>query len=280
MRKFLRRITSNKLAFFGGLIVVLLVLTALFANVLAPYDPYKNDTKNRFITPFSSGHLLGTDEMGRDILSRIIYGSRVSLMVGVEAVLFAFFIGAIPAFMAGYFGGTLETIVMRIVDLMFAIPSLVLALSIVGLVGRSMIGVAVALGIGYAPVFARVTYSSVVGLRERGYIEASRALGASSLRILWKDLFPNVLPIMLVQMTAMISWAILAEAGLGFIGLGVNPPVPSWGLMLSKARDYLMTEPWMTIAPGVVILITVFAFNLLGDGLRDVLDPRAWQAGE
>lgn len=204
----------------------------------------------------------------------------MSLLVGLESVLFAFFAGSIPAIFAGFFGGKTEFVVMRFVDILFAIPSLILALSIVGLLGRSMVAVSIAIGLAYTPVFARVTYSSVVAIRNQGYVEAARALGTNPLKIIARDIFPNVLPLILVQATASISWAILAEAGLGFIGLGVNPPTPSWGLMLSSARTYIMEEPSMSISPGIAILITVFAFNLFGDGLRDLLDPRAWQAGE
>jgi peptide/nickel transport system permease protein len=280
MKKVLYRLTANKLAFISGVIVLLLVLSAVLAPILSPFNPLKNDIANRFLKPFATEHFLGTDEMGRDILSRIIFGGRVSLLVGVEAVLFAFLAGSIPAIFAGFFGGKTEFVVMRIVDILFAIPSLILALSIVGLLGRSMVAVSIAVGLAYTPVFARVTYSSVVAIRNQGYVEAARALGTNPLKIIARDIFPNVLPLILVQATASISWAILAEAGLGFIGLGVNPPTPSWGLMLASARTYIMEEPWMSIFPGVAILITVFAFNLFGDGLRDLLDPRAWQAGE
>lgn len=280
MNKLMHRLAANKLAFIGGIFIILLVLITVLAPIISPFDPLKNDIDHRFVKPFMSEHILGTDEMGRDILSRIIYGSRVSMLIAVESVLIAFLAGSIPAIFAGYFGGKTEMVVMRIVDILFSIPSLVLALSIVGLVGRSLIGVSVALGLAYTPIFARVTYSSVVGIRDRGYVEAARALGSNHLKIIAHDIFPNILPIILVQATASISWSILAEAGLGFIGLGVNPPTPSWGLMLSRARDYIMQQPWMSISPGIAILITVFAFNLFGDGLRDLLDPRSWQAGE
>lgn len=258
----------------------LLILTSLLAPMISPFDPEKNNTDNRFVMPFESLHVLGTDELGRDILSRIIYGSRVSLLVAVGSVLIALIFGSIPAALAGYFGRWVETMVMRIVDVLFSIPSLILALSILGITGRSIVGVAVALGVGYTPIFARVTFSAVVAIRDHGYVEAARALGTSPLKILMRDIFPNVLPIIMVQATASISWAILAEAGLGFIGMGVNPPTPSWGLMLSKAREYIMDQPYLSISPGIAILVTVFAFNLFGDGLRDLLDPRAWQSGE
>jgi peptide/nickel transport system permease protein len=270
MKKALYRLTANKLAFISGVIVLLLVLSAVLAPIISPFNPLKDDIGNRFLKPFTSDHILGTDEMGRDILSRIIFGGRVSLLVGLESVLFAFFAGSIPAIFAGFFGGKTEFVVMRFVDILFAIPSLILALSIVGLLGRSMVAVSIAIGLAYTPVFARVTYSSVVAIRNQGYVEAARALGTNPLKIIARDIFPNVLPLILVQ----------AEAGLGFIGLGVNPPTPSWGLMLSSARTYIMEEPSMSISPGIAILITVFAFNLFGDGLRDLLDPRAWQAGE
>jgi peptide/nickel transport system permease protein len=278
--KFIRRLRSNLLAFWGAIVILLLVLIAIFAPWIAPQDPFKTNTDKMFLPPFTEGYILGSDELGRDVLSRIIYGSRVSLSVSVLGVSFAVIMGGIAGIVAGYLGGVIDAITMRIVDVMFSIPYLLFALAIVGITGRSMVGVAFALAVAYTPIFARICYSATVAVRELGYVEASIAMGAGSRRILWKDILPNVLPIIMVQFSATLSWAILTEAGLGFIGLGVNPPTPSWGLMLSKSREHFYLSPWLPIFPGLAIMITVFAFNLFGDGMRDVLDPRAWQAGE
>jgi peptide/nickel transport system permease protein len=201
-------------------------------------------------------------------------------MVAAIAVGIATLVGATSGIVAGYFGGRVDGFLMRINDVLFSIPALMLALSVVGLFGRSVSAVIFALGVAYTPIFARVCYSGVVSAREAGFVESSRALGSKSTRILWKDIFPNILPLLMVQATAALSWAILAEAGLGFLGLGVKPPTPSWGTMLSSAREYFYHSPTLAIFPGVAVLIAVFAFNLFGDGLRDVLDPRAWQVGE
>jgi peptide/nickel transport system permease protein len=275
-----RRLATNKLAFIGFIGIIVAVLLAIFAPVLAPYDPTAMDTANRFAPPFTPGHPLGTDEFGRDLLSRIIYGSRVSLLVAVVAVSLATLGGGITGLLAGFVGGWLDTFLTRIVDVLFAIPALMVALGVVGLLGPSATSVTIALGVAYSPLFARVIRSTVVGVRSQGYIEAARAMGASQVRILWEDIIPNILPVVMVQITASLAWGILDEASLGFLGLGVQPPTPSWGALLTTGRQYFYQSPTLPIFAGLAVLIIVFGFNLFGDGLRDLLDPRAWQQGD
>jgi peptide/nickel transport system permease protein len=278
--KFISRLQTNSLAFLGGIGIVALVLIAVFAPVIAPYDPTEINTRNRFAPPFSEGHLLGTDELGRDILSRVIVGSRVSLMVAALAVSMATLLGGVAGLVAGYFGGWIDGALMRVIDVLFAIPAMLVAVSVIGLFGRSTGTVIFALGVSYTPTFARVCYSATVAAREAGFVESSRALGAPSWLIVAQDVFPNILPVLMVQMTLAFSWAILAEAGLGFLGIGVRPPTPSWGTMLSSARQFFSHSATLPIFSGLAVTIAVFAFNLFGDGLRDLLDPRAWQVGE
>ena len=280
MVNLLRRLRTNRLAFIGFLIIVATVLIALFAPLIAPYDPTTMDTANRFAPPGSPGHILGTDEFGRDVLSRIIYGSRVSLLVATVAVGLATTIGGGTGLLVGFIGGRLDTYMMRVVDVLFAIPALMLALGVVGLLGPSARSVTIALGIAYSPLFARIIRSAAVGTRSQGYIEAARAMGASQRRILWEDVVPNILPVFMVQATATLAWGILDEASLGFLGLGVQPPTPSWGALLTTGREYFYQSPTVAIFAGIAVFIVVFGFNLFGDGLRDLMDPRAWRRGE
>lgn len=276
----IRRLATNRLAGAGAIVIVIIVFAAIFAPVIAPHDPIDLNIRERFAPPFSGKYILGTDEIGRDVLSRVIYGSRVSLMVAALAVSGATLIGGSIGVLSGYFGGWFDGILMRIVDVLFAIPTLMIALSVIGLFGRTMNAIIFALIVGYSPLFARVSYSATVAVREQPFVEASRALGASPWLILRQDILPNIFPLVVVQMTTYIARAILAEASLGFLGLGVQPPTPTWGSMLSLSREYFYHAPTLPVWPGLAILISVFAFNLFGDGLRDLLDPRAWQAGQ
>lgn len=276
----IRRLRTNKLAFVGFLSIVGVVLIAIFSPLIAPYDPTAMDTPNRFAPPGSPGHILGTDEFGRDVLSRTIVGSRVSLLVAVVSVGLATLAGGGVGLVAGFVGGRLDNFLMRIVDVVFAIPALMVALGVVGLLGPSAKSVMIALGVAYAPLFARVVRGAVVGIRSQGYIEAARAMGASNWRILRQDVIPNVLPVFMVQATASLAWGILDEASIGFLGLGVQPPTPSWGSMLTTGRQYFYQSPTLPVFAGLAVLIVVFGVNLFGDGLRDLLDPRAWQRGE
>jgi peptide/nickel transport system permease protein len=253
-----------------------ILLVAIFAPFFAPYDPNEMDTAQRFAPPGSPGHLLGTDEFGRDVLSRLIYGSRVSILVSALAVAIALLIGGVLGMLAGFTGGWFDLAFMRMMDVLFAIPALMVALGVVGLLGPSATSVIVALGVAYLPLFARISRSTVVGVRGQGFVEASRALGAGPTLILGKDILPNTLPILMVQITASLAWGILDEASLGFLGLGVQPPTASWGAMLTTGRQYMYQSPTIPIFAGLAVLIVVFAFNLFGDGLRDLLDPRSW----
>jgi peptide/nickel transport system permease protein len=276
----LRRLRTNKLAFIGFLSILLAVTIAVLSPLIAPYDPTEMDTPNRFAPPGSPGHILGTDEFGRDVLSRILVGARVSLLVAAVSVGLATLGGGSVGIIAGFVGGKLDNFLMRIVDVIFAIPALMVALGVVGLLGPSAKSVMIALAVAYSPLFARVIRSAVVGIRGQGYIEAARAMGASNWRILLQDVAPNVLPVFMVQATASLAWGILDEASLGFLGLGVQPPTPSWGALLTTGRQYFYQSPTLPIFAGLAVLIVVFGFNLFGDGLRDLLDPRAWQRGE
>jgi peptide/nickel transport system permease protein len=280
MLNVIRRLRTNKLAFIGFLSILGAILIAIFSPLIAPYDPTEMNTPNRFAPPGSPEYILGTDEFGRDVLSRILVGSRVSLLVAAVSVGLATLAGGSVGLIAGFVGGKLDNFLMRIVDVIFAIPALMVALGVVGLLGPSAKSVMIALAVAYSPLFARVVRGTVVGIRSQGYIEAAQAMGASSWRILRQDVAPNVLPVFMVQATASLAWGILDEASLGFLGLGVQPPTPSWGALLTTGRQYFYQSPTLPIFAGLAVLIVVFGFNLFGDGLRDLLDPRAWQRGE
>ena len=280
MLNLIRRLRTNKLAFVGFLSVMGAILIAVFSPIIAPYDSTAMNTPNRFAPPGNPGHILGTDEFGRDVLSRILVGSRVSLLVAAVSVALATLAGGSIGLVAGFVGGQLDNLLMRIVDVIFAIPALMVALGVVGLLGPSAKSVMIALGVAYFPLFARVIRGAVVGIRGQGYIEAARAMGASNWRILRQDVIPNVLPVFMVQATASLAWGILDEASIGFLGLGVQPPTPSWGALLTTGRQYFYQSPTLPVFAGLAVLIVVFGFNLFGDGLRDLLDPRAWQRGE
>jgi peptide/nickel transport system permease protein len=275
-----RRLGSNTLATMGAIGILLVVLAAILAPLISPYDPMAMQTARRFLPPGAPGHVLGTDEFGRDVLSRIIWGSRVSLLVAGVAVAIATVFGGALGVIAGFVAGAFDTVAMRVVDVLFAIPALMVALGVVGLLGPSATSVMIALGVAYSPLFARVARSAVVGVRSHNFVEAARAMGSSDARIVREDILPNVLPLIMVQMTASLAWGVLDEASLGFLGLGVQPPTPSWGALLTTGRQFFYQSPTIPLFAGVAVLIAVFAFNLFGDGLRDVLDPRAWSRGE
>ncbi len=245
---------------------------ALAAPVLAPHDPVAQIAKP--LLPPGPGFVAGTDEFGRDELSRLIWGARVSLYVGVLAVLIALALGATSGVLAGFFGGWTDDVVMRVMDVLVSLPALVLAIAITAVLGPSLTNVMVAVGIVYAPTFARVARGPTLTVVRVPYIEAARAIGAASPRIIGRHVLPNVAAPILVQTTVSFSTAILTEAALSFLGLGTQPPTASWGLMLSAARQYMLIDPWIAVLPGCAIAVTVLGFNLLGDGLRDILDPQ------
>lgn len=267
-----RREWRNPIGLIGAAIVLATMLWALLAPLVSPYSPSAQGA-GRLVPP-SLAHPMGTDELGRDVASRIIYGSRVSLQVGAVSVVLALVAGTLIGGIAGFFGGRLDDYLMRLVDVLFAFPGLVLAIVIAGLLGPSRTNAMIAIGIVYAPAFARVIRGSVLSVMAESYVEAARVVGASDLRIMARHLLPNILAPIIVMTTVYLSTAILSEASLSFLGLGSQPPEPSWGGMLNAARRFMELAPWLAIFPGCAIMLVVLGFNFLGDGLRDVLDPR------
>jgi peptide/nickel transport system permease protein len=268
-----RRLVRHRLAAAGGVIVLGLVLVAIFAPALAPHDPIRQDLGATY-QPSSAEHWLGTDEFGRDILSRIIYGARVSLLVGVVSVGIGLTLGTIAGLVAGYLGGRLDSAVMGIMDVLLAVPGVLLAIAIVAVLGPGIGNVMVAVGISSIPVFARLARGSVLVVRETEYVEAVHALGGSAGRVLFRHILPNIAAPLLVMASLHMASAILTAAGLSYLGLGAQPPSPEWGAMLSRGREYLRTAPHIATYPGLAIFVSVMGFNFLGDGLRDALDPR------
>jgi peptide/nickel transport system permease protein len=269
----LRRLRRQPLSIFSGLLVTILILTAIFGPLLAPYDPNAINMSQRFTSP-SLEHPFGTDDFGRDILSRVMVGARVSLMVGIIAVGLSATVGSFLGLLAGYTGRFTDEVIMRVMDILFAFPAILLAIAIMAALGRGVGNAMIAIGIVYIPIFARIVRGSVLSVREEEFVEAARATGSSNGRIMFRHIFPNVLSPLIVEITLSLSFAILAEAALSFFGLGTQPPDPSWGRMLSEGRAYFQQSAWLAIFPGLAIMLTVLGFNLLGDGLRDALDPR------
>ncbi|MCL6553505.1 MAG: ABC transporter permease [Firmicutes bacterium] len=268
-----RRFRRNRLALAGLVIVSLLVVAAVFAPWLAPADPARQVLEDKR-TPPGPKYLLGADEFGRDIASRLIYGSRVALLVGVVSVLIALVLGTLLGTLAGYLGGGVDEVLMRALDVLLAFPYLLLAIAIVSALGPGLENTILAVGIWATPGFARVIRGSVLSLKEQEYVAAARALGAGTLRIVVRHILPNCVSIVIVYSALYMASAILLEAALSFLGLGVQPPTPSWGLMVSTGRDFLLLAPHIATFPGLAIALAVLGFNLLGDGLRDALDPR------
>lgn len=268
------RLRRNPLAVIGLVIAALLVLTAIFAPLLAPHDPIAQNLSDRFMPPGTPGHLLGTDEFGRDILSRIIYGSRITLYIVGLVVLTAPVAGLIIGTVAGYFGGWTDRILMRITDIFLAFPKLILALALVAVLGPGMVNAVLAIALTSWPPYARVARAETLTVRNSDYIAAVRLQGAGPIRIIWGHVIPMCLPSVIIRVTLDMAGVILTAAGLGFLGLGVQPPLPEWGMMISAGRKYLFEQWWVATMPGLAIFIVSLGFNLLGDGLRDVLDPR------
>jgi peptide/nickel transport system permease protein len=270
----MRRVFLGRWLVAGGLIIILiLILTAIFAPWLAPQNPYKQNLDQTLLQP-SREHLLGTDSLGRDTLSRIIYGSRNSLMVGVIALGIAASIGMTMGLVSGYFGGWIDTLFMRFVDALMCFPMILLALVIAALLGNGLKNVMIALGIAMLPGYARLMCAQVLSIKENDYVLAARSTGASSFRTILRHVLPNCLPPLIVLVTMQMGAAILAEAGLSFLGIGIQPPNAAWGTMVNDGRSYLLTSPLLSAAPGIAIMLVVFSFNMIGDGLRDALDPR------
>ena len=267
------RLLRNPVAMAGGAVSILLILVAFAAPYIAPYDPVHQDLANSLAGP-SMTHLAGTDVHGRDIFSRIIYGTRISLRIGFLGMLLGCVVGVILGLVAGYYGGWWDTVIMRLMDVQMAFPGLLVAICIIAIIGPGLENVILAVGIFSVPLFARVTRGQILSLKEQEFIVAARMMGAQDGRIMLSHLLPNAVAPLLVLCTLRIATAILTAASLSFLGLGAQPPIPEWGAMLSDGRAYLSIAPHVATTPGLAILITVLAFNLLGDGLRDALDPR------
>ena len=272
-RRALRRLVRRKGAMIGLAVIVLFVALALLAPLVAPYDPAAQSWAS-VRKPPSALHLLGTDDLGRDVLARIIFGARASLLAGVISVAIALAIGVPFGLLAGYVGGFIDALVSRITDAMLAIPFLILAIALAAFLGPSLQNAMIAIGITTTPIFVRLTRAQVMAVKVEDYVEAARAVGNPAWRVALVHVLPNILPSLMVQASLSIAAAIIAEAALSFLGLGQQPPAPSWGSMLNAAQRFLVNAPWMAIWPGLAIFVTVVSFNLLGDGLRDALDPR------
>jgi peptide/nickel transport system permease protein len=268
-----RRVVRSRAAMAGGLIVLTFVVVALLAPVLAPYPPLRGRLAERLQAP-SAAHWLGTDELGRDLLTRILYGARISLEIQVAAVGLALVVGTLLGLVAGYRGRAADQLIMRLLDVLMAFPGIFLALAIIAALGTGLVNVIIATAIFLVPQFARVVRASILTLKEKEFVEAARALGEGDLAIVLRYLLPNSLAPIIVQTSLRMATVLLTASGLSFLGLGVQPPSPEWGAMLSNARSYMITAPHVATTPGLAIMLVVLGFNLLGDGLRDALDPR------
>ena len=269
----LKRLLERPIALLGAFAVLFFVVVAVFAPALAPYDPAATDFTAVRQAP-SAEYLFGTDEIGRDVLSRVIYGARASLVAGVISVVIALVLGVPLGLISGYYQGLTDEVIMRFTDALLAFPFLILAVALAAALGPSLQNAMIAIGIATTPTFIRLTRGQVLAVQAEDYVQAARALGVGDARILVRHVLPNSFAPLLVQATLTVAQAIIAESSLSFLGLGVQPPVPSWGGMLNTAKNFMAQAPWMAIWPGVSIFITVLAFNLFGDGLRDALDPR------
>ncbi len=269
----LHRLRRHRLGMVGAFILLVTVVLALFGPSLVPYDPNVMDFNARFAPP-SVPHIFGTDDFGRDTFSRVALGARVSLQVGVISVGLAATVGTLLGMLAGYGNRILDELIMRSMDVLYAFPAILLAIAIMAALGKGVGNAMIAIGVVYIPIFARIARGSVLSVRNEEFVQAAKALGAGHGRILFRHIFPNILSPIIVETSLSLAFAILAEAALSFFGLGTQPPDPSWGRMLSEGRSYFRQSVWMGIFPGLAIMVTVMAFNFLGDGLRDALDPR------
>jgi peptide/nickel transport system permease protein len=275
----LRRLVRRRTALFGAAVVLAVMLAAVFAPLVSPYDPLEQDIGQRLKEPGwqdAQGHVhpLGTDHLGRDILARIIFGSRIALVVGLAAVLISGLLGMAIGLVAGYFGGRVDDVLMRLADIQLAFPFILLAIAVIGVLGPSLRNIIIVIGVSSWVVYARVVRGEVLSIREREYVQAAIALGSQHGRVLWQHVLPNTFTPWLVVATLDMARVIVIESALSFLGLGVQPPTPTWGGMLADGRVYLSTAWWLATFPGLAILITVLGINLFGDGLRDTLDPR------
>ncbi len=269
----MKALLRNRLALFGALIVLGLILVATLAPIISPYDPSEINVKNILAAP-SPRHILGTDQLGRDLLSRMIYGSQVSLKIGFVATGIAILIGIILGAIAGYYGGRVDSIIMRFVDIMLCFPTFFLILAVVAILEPNILNIMVVIGLTGWMGVTRLIRAEILSLKERDFIHAARAIGASDRRIIIRHLIPNAIPPVLVSATLGVAGAILTESALSFLGIGVQPPIPSWGNILTDGKAVIGLAWWLTLFPGLAILVTVLGYNLLGEGLRDMLEPR------
>jgi len=275
-RRMVRAIRRNKTTLVGIALTLLIFLVALLAPWLTPFDPIQQNISNGDLPP-GPVNILGTDSYGRDVLSRIILGTRVSLGIALSAVGIAIVVGSTLGVVAGYKGGAIDTVTIRVIDMLMTFPTIILGLMVLAVLGSGMVNLALAIAVAITPRFARVARGSAIAMRERDYVQAARALGMSDFRIIFVHILPNLANEVLVVGTLWTGTAILQEANLSFIGLGVKPPIPSWGGMIRDGVNQLFSQPWLSIAPGVAIFIVVLAFNMIGDGLRDVMDPKTME---
>ena len=274
-RRIWRRFLQHRLAVAGGCAVIMLLVMAVLANVISPHDPLSLDTQRRFIPPLTdSGFVLGTDEMGRDLLSRLFYGGRISLVVGVAAMFATIVTGLIIGLISGFYGGKVDSILMRFTDTMLCFPQVFLLLVLAAFITPTVISIALIIGLTSWMEVARIIRAQIQYVKEQDFVQASFALGASEARIMFKELLPNAIAPVLVSATLNVANAVLMESYISFLGYGIQPPLASWGNMLTNAQAYFDLAPWLAILPGVMITLTVMSFNFLGDGLRDALDPR------
>jgi len=271
--RFRRVFLGRPVVVFGMVVIFLMIISAIFAPLVAPYNPYKQDLDSVLTSP-SAQHLLGTDTVGRDTLSRIIYGTRTSLIIGVVAIGIAAGIGMALGLAAGYLGGATQQIIMRIIDALMTFPMILFALTIAAILGSGLLNIVLALGIALISPYARLMCGQALTVKQNDYVAAARASGAGSLRIMVRHVFPNCFPPLIVLMTMQLGTTILAEASLSFLGVGINPPGAAWGAMVNEGYRYLLMTPILSFAPGLAIMLVVFAFSMVGDGLRDALDPR------
>jgi peptide/nickel transport system permease protein len=275
-RLILKSLLSNRSAVIGGIITLVVLVCALGAQVIAPYDPLKFDPPNRLTGP-SAEHWAGTDQYGRDLLSRVLYGARFSLGVAATAVLMGLAVGGTLGLLAGYYRGWLDLLVSRIADVLIAFPAILLAIAFLAFLGGGFLNLVLAISVVFVGPFIRVARAAVLTVREELYVEAGRAMGASDFRMIFQTILPNAIAPLIIEVTLRFAYAVLAEAALSFLGLGIQPPFPALGSMVSEGRSFLSLSPWASIVPGTAIVLMVLGFNLLGDGLRDALDPRLRQ---
>ena len=272
LKRFVRVFLGRGVVVFGMVVILLFILIAIFAPLLAPYDPYENDVGNALAPP-SQAHLLGTDALGRDILSRVLYGSRTSLIIGLSVVAISTIVGIVLGITAGYLGGWVQTVIMRLIDAYMAFPMIILALVVASVLGGGVKNVIIALSVAMMPGYARLMCGQTLTIKENDYIMAERSIGAPGLRVMVRHILPNCLSPLIVMVTMMLGSVILAESGLSFLGIGITAPTAAWGSMVNDGRPYLLSQPALSFAPGIAIMLVVFAFNMIGDGLRDALDP-------